>query len=118
MDFLMVISLEIIKKINKNSQINTFFEKGYGCELFLILWDDYDKESTLSIERTLDKLSLNKPRREAFSRFITRLEANSCIKKSIHTEKKSMRSLSLTDEIYQYLQAIYHDTDAQARAHV
>jgi len=102
----MELSLENIKKINTNCQIKIFFEKGYGCELFLLLWDNYDKKTTLSIERTLDKLSLNKPRREAFSRFITRLEANSCIKKSIHTEKKSMRSLSLTDEIYQYLQAI------------
>ena len=106
MGLFMELSLTNIKKINKNSQIKIFFEKGYGCELFLLLWENYDKKTTLSIERTLDKLSLNKPRREAFSMFITRLEANSCIKKSIHTEKKSMRSLSLTDEIYQYLQAI------------
>ena len=109
----MELSLENIKKINTNYQIKIFFEKGYGCELFLILWDDYDNKSTLSIERTLDKLSLNKPRREAFSRFIARLEANSCIKRSIHTEKKSMRSLSLTDEIINFynLSNIVNDTN-------
>ena len=106
MEMCMKLSLGNIKEINKNSQIKIFFEKGYGCELLLLLWDNYDKEVPLSIERTLDQLTLNKPRREAFSRFIKRLEINSCIKKSIHTEKKSMRSLSLTDEIYQYLQAI------------
>ena len=97
------LSLDSIRKIDSKYQIKIFFEKGYGFELLMVLWDDYEQIPSLSIEKTLDKLSLHKPRRETFSRFINRLEANGCIKKSVHTEKKSMRSLSLTDELYNIL---------------
>ena len=100
------LSLNQVKRVKPQYQIKIFFEKGYGFELLMILWEDYNHSPQLSIEKTLDLLSLHQPRRETFSRFINRLESNGCIKKSIHTEKKSMRSLSLTDEIYQYLQAI------------
>jgi DNA-binding MarR family transcriptional regulator len=97
------LTLRNIQEINRMSQIKIFFEKGYGFELLMLLWEDYNKKPSLSIEKTIDKLSLHKPRRETFSRFVNRLEANGCIVKSIHSEKKSMRSLSLTDELYELL---------------
>ncbi|MDC1446262.1 hypothetical protein N8366_08925 [Amylibacter sp.] len=100
------LTLRSIQKINRMPQIKIFFEKGYGFELLMLLWEDYNKKSSLSIEKTIDKLSLHKPRRETFSRFVNRLEANGCIVKSIHSEKKSMRSLSLTDELYKLLPEI------------
>ena len=97
------LTLRSIQEINRMSQIKIFFEKGYGFELLMLLWEDYNKRPSLSIEKTIDKLSLHKPRRETFSRFVNRLEANGCVVKSIHSEKKSMRSLSLTDELYELL---------------
>lgn len=100
------LTLKNIQEMNNMSQVKIFFEKGYGFELLMLLWEDYDNEPSLSIEKTIDKLSLHKPRRETFSRFINRLEANGCIIKSIHSEKKSMRSLSLTNELYDLLPII------------
>ena len=100
------LTLESIKEIQSmpcSSQISIFFEKGYGFELLMLLWEDYSQKPSLSVEKTLDKLSLHRPRRETFSRFINRLEANGCITKKIHTEKKSMRSLRLSDELYESL---------------
>ena len=100
------LSLKQIKRIEPKYQIMIFFEKGYGFELLMILWEDYNQCPQLSIEKTLDLLSLHQPRRETFSRFINRLESNGCIKKSIHTEKKSMRSISLSEELYESLNQI------------
>ena len=97
------LSLDRIQKIHPKCQIKIFFEKGYGFELLMVLWEDYNKFPQLSIEKTLDKLSLHQPRRETFSRFINRLETNGCIEKSVHSEKKSMRSISLTEELYDLL---------------
>jgi hypothetical protein len=100
------LSLNQVKRVKPQYQIKIFFEKGYGFELLMILWEDYNQSPQLSIERTLDLLSLHQPRRETFSRFINRLESNGCIKKSIHTEKKSMRSISLSEELYESLNQI------------
>ena len=100
------LTLESIKEIHSmpcSTRISIFFEKGYGFELLMLLWEDYNQRPSLSVEKTLDKLSLHRPRRETFSRFINRLEANGCITKAIHTEKKSMRSLRLSDELYETL---------------
>ena len=97
------LTLKNIQDMHTKSQVKIFFEKGYGFELLMLLWEDYNNVPSLSIEKTIDKLSLHKPRRETFSRFVNRLEANGCIVKSIHSEKKSMRSLSLTDELYNAL---------------
>lgn len=97
------LTLKDIQEMRTMSQFKIFFEKGYGFELLMLLWEDYDNEPSLSIEKTIDKLLLHKPRRETFSRFVNRLEANGCVVKSIHSEKKSMRSLSLTDELYNAL---------------
>ena len=100
------LSLNKVKRIKPKYQIKIFFEKGYGFELLMILWEDYNRCPQLSIEKTLELLSLHQPRRETFSRFINRLESNGCIKKSIHTEKKSMRSISLSEELYNSLNQI------------
>jgi len=100
------LSLNQVKKIRPQSQIKIFFEKGYGFELLMILWEDYNHCPQLSIEKTLEKLSLHQPRRETFSRFINRLETNGCIIKTVHTEKKSMRSISLSDELYNSLNLV------------
>ena len=97
------LTLKNIQDMHTMSQVKIFFEKGYGFELLMLLWEDYNNVPSLSIEKTIDKLSLHKPRRETFSRFVNRLEANGCIVKSIHSEKKSMRSLSLSDELYNAL---------------
>ena len=100
------LTLRNIREIDNVSQIKIFFEEGYGFELLMLLWKDYNKSPSLSIEKTIDKLSLHKPRRETFSRFVNRLEASGCVVKSIHSEKKSMRLLCLTDELYESLPKI------------
>jgi hypothetical protein len=100
------LSLSQVKRIKPQSQIKIFFEKGYGFELLMILWENYSQCPQLSIEKTLELLSLHQPRRETFSRFINRLESNGCIKKSIHPEKKSMRSINLSEELYNSLNQI------------
>ena len=100
------LSLNQVKRVIPQYQIKIFFEKGYGFELLMILCEDYNQSPHLSIEKTLDLLSLHQPRRETFSRFINRMESNGCIKKSIHTEKKSIRSISLSEELYESLDQI------------
>ncbi|WP_435229008.1 hypothetical protein ACMAZE_10485 [Pseudopelagicola sp. nBUS_20] len=77
---------------------NVFFEKPYGLELLMELNENFVLGLDASIDEVFIKLKTASCRRDAFGRYINRLEEVGALVKTTNSRKKSMKSLTLTAE--------------------
>ena len=87
---------DIFDCLKSDDYFKVFFEKPYGLELFLELKYNFD----VGIDASLDELFINLKtascRRDAFGRYINRLEEVGAVVKTTHSLKKSMKALNLS----------------------
>ena len=90
-----------------NSKLNGFYKTSYGFELLLKLYHQSQLENNMHIDELYLNLNSGLPRREAFGKYINRLEAFGCIKKTTHRQKKSMKTIVLNKNIITELNEIF-----------
>jgi hypothetical protein len=90
-----------------NNKLKSFYTTSYGFELMLKLYDQIQSETNMHIDELYLNLKSGLPRREAFGKYINRLEALGCITKITHSHKKSMKSILLSANIIAELNKVF-----------
>ena len=90
-----------------NDKLRDFYTTSYGFELMLKLYNHNQLEINMHIDELYSSLNSRSPRREAFGQYINRLHASNNIKKITHTQKKSMKSIVLSEHIIIELDNIF-----------
>ena len=90
-----------------NNNLRDFYTTSYGFELMLKLYNQNPLETNMHIDKLYSSLNSRSPRREAFGQYINRLHASNNIKKITHTQKKSMKSIVLSEHIIIELDNIF-----------
>ena len=90
-----------------NDKLRDFYTTSYGFELMLKLYNQNPLETNMYIDELYSSLNSRSPRREAFGQYINRLHASNNIKKITHTQKKSMKSIVLSEHIIIELDNIF-----------
>ena len=90
-----------------NHILRDFYTTSYGFELMLKLYNQNQLESNMHIDELYSSLNSRSPRREAFGQYINRLHASNNIKKITHTQKKSMKSIVLSEHIITELNKVF-----------
>jgi len=90
-----------------NNNLWDFYTTSYGFELMLKLYNQNPLETNMHIDELYSSLNSRSPRREAFGQYINRLHASNNIKKITHTQKKSMKSIVLSEHIIIELDNIF-----------
>ena len=91
--------LKLTDALLSNNKLRSFYTTSYGFELLLKLYHQSQLEINMHIDELYSNLNSGLPRREAFGRYINRLDTLGYIKKITHSQKKSMRSIVLTEHI-------------------
>ena len=90
-----------------NYKLRSFYCTSYGFELMLKLYDQSQHELSMHIDELYSSLKSGLPRREAFGKYINRLVSAGCIKKIAHDQKKSMKSIVLSENIIAELDKVF-----------
>ena len=80
--------------------------KPYGLELLLLLDNFARQNADNGIDDTFDAITLNRPRRVAFSNFVEQLVMHKYLEKSVSQKKRSKYILRLSDEIQKHLDSV------------
>jgi hypothetical protein len=103
--------IEFSDTLLNNDKLRSFYTTSYGMELMLKLYNQSQSQSQSEVSMHIDELyaSLKSglPRREAFGKFINRLDSLGCIKKITHSQKKSMKSIVLNENIISELNKVF-----------
>jgi hypothetical protein len=75
--------------------------------LIIITDNQSQLETSKHIDELYSSLKSGLPRREAFGKYINRLESLGSIKKIAHNQKKSMKSIVLTKNIISELNKVF-----------
>lgn len=90
-----------------NSKLRSFYTTSYGFELLLKLYHQSQLETNMHIDELYSNLNSGLPRREAFGKYINRLDTLGYIKKTTHSQKKSMKSIVLSVNIIAELDKVF-----------
>ena len=90
-----------------NDNLKDFYTTSYGFELMLKLYDQNQSEINMHIDELYSNLNSGLPRREAFGKYINRLDTLGYIKKISHSQKKSMKSIVLSANIIAELDKVF-----------
>ena len=90
-----------------NYKLKDFYTTSYGFELMFKLYNQSQLETNMHIDELYSSLNSQLPRREAFGQYINRLQKSNNIKKITHTQKKSMKSIVLSEHIIIELDNIF-----------
>ena len=90
-----------------NDKLRNFYSTSYGFELMLKLYDQRQHEVSVHIDELYSSLKSGLPRREAFGKYINRLTTSDYIKKIPHSQKKSMKSIVLSEHIITELNKVF-----------
>ena len=90
-----------------NEKLRDFYTTSYGIELMFKLYNQSQLETNMHIDELYSSLNSQLPRREAFGQYINRLQKSNNIKKIPHTQKKSMKSIVLSEHIIIELDNIF-----------
>ena len=90
-----------------NNKLKNFYTTSYSFELMLKLYDQSQSETKMHIDELYSSLNSQLPRREAFGQYINRLQKSNNIKKITHTQKKSMKSIVLSEHIITELNKVF-----------
>ena len=90
-----------------NDKLRDFYTTSYGFELMLKLYNQNQLETNMHIDELYSSLNSRSPRREAFGQYINRLHASNNIEKRMHSQKKSMKSIVLSEHIIIELDNIF-----------
>ena len=99
--------IKFTDKLLSNENLKVFYTTSYGFELMLKLYNQNPLETNMHIDELYSSLNSRSPRREAFGQYINRLHASNYIKKITHTQKKSMKSIVLSEHIIIELDNIF-----------
>lgn len=86
--------------------LRPFFERSYGLELVLKLFVLKTEENEVSIDELFGLLKSPTPRREAFGLFLNQLAEAQIIVKNKHSKKKTMKSIELSQNIFNLINDI------------
>jgi hypothetical protein len=90
-----------------NEKLRNFYSSSYGFELMLKIYDQNQDETNMHIDKLYSSLKSGLPRREAFGQYINRLQKSNNIKKIPHSQKKSMKSIVLSEDIITELNKVF-----------
>ena len=90
-----------------NYKLKDFYSTSYGFELMFKLYNQSQLETNMHIDELYLCLNSGLPRREAFGSYINRLITSDCIKKISHSQKKSMKSIVLSEHIITELNKVF-----------
>ena len=90
-----------------NDKLRDFYTTSYGFELMLKLYNQNQLETNMHIDELYSSLNSGLPRREAFGKYIDRLDTLGFIKKITHSQKKSMKSIVLSANIIAELDKVF-----------
>ena len=90
-----------------NDKLRDFYTTSYGFELMLKLYNQNQLETNMHIDELYSSLNSRLPRREAFGQYINRLLTLNNIEKKIHSQKKSMKSIVLSEHIITELNKVF-----------
>ena len=90
-----------------NDKLRDFYTTSYGFELMFKLYNQSQLEANMHIDELYSSLNSQLPRREAFGQYINRLQKSNNIKKITHTQKKSMKSVVLSEHIIAELNKVF-----------
>ena len=90
-----------------NDKLRDFYTTSYGFELMCKLYNQSQLETNMHIDELYSSLNSRLPRREAFGQYINRLHKSNNIEKKIHSQKKSMKSIVLSEHIITELNKVF-----------
>ena len=90
-----------------NNKLKSFYTTSYSFELMLKLYDQSQSETKMHIDKLYSNLNSELPRREAFGKYIDRLDTLGYINKITHSQKKSMKSIVLSEHIITELNKVF-----------
>jgi hypothetical protein len=90
-----------------NDNLKVFYTTSYSFELMLNLYKQSQLETDMHIDELYSSLKSRLPRREAFGNYINRLIASGYVKKITHSQKKSMKSIVLSEHIITELNKVF-----------
>ena len=90
-----------------NYKLRDFYTTSYGFELLLKLYNQNQLDVNMHIDELYSSLNSRLPRREAFGQYINRLQKSNNIEKKIHNQKKSMKSIVLSEHIIKELNIVF-----------
>ena len=90
-----------------NYKLRDFYTTSYGFELMLRLYNQSKLETNMHIDELYSSLNSRLPRREAFGQYINRLHKSNNIEKKVHSQKKSMKSIVLSEHIITELNKVF-----------
>jgi hypothetical protein len=99
--------IKITDTLLSNDKLRSFYSTSYGFELMLKLYDQRELEVNMHIDELYSSLKSGLPRREAFGQYINRLVILDNIKKITHSNKKSMKSIVLSENIITELDNVF-----------
>ena len=99
--------LKLTDALLSNNKLRSFYTTSYGFELLLKLYHQSQLETYMHIDELYSGLNSGLPRREAFGKYINRLETLGYIKKITHSQKKSMKSIVLSVNIISELDKVF-----------
>ena len=104
-------NINIYKKFTdtllSNDNLKVFYTTSYGFELMLKLYNQSQLETDMHIDELYSSLKSQLPRREAFGNYINRLIISGYVKKTTHSQKKSMKSIVLSVNIIKELDKVF-----------
>ena len=90
-----------------SDKLRCFYTTSYGMELMLKLYNQNQTEFNMHIDELYLSLNSQLPRREAFGQYINRLQKSNNIEKKVHSQKKSMKSIVLSEHIITELNKVF-----------
>ena len=90
-----------------NDKLRDFYTTSYGIELMFKLYNQSQLETNMHIDELYSSLNSQLPRREAFGQYINRLHKSNNIEKKVHSQKKSMKSIVLSEHIITELNKVF-----------
>ena len=90
-----------------NDKLRGFYTTSYGIELMCKLYNQSQLETDMHIDELYSSLKSQLPRREAFGNYINRLIISGYVKKTTHSQKKSMKSIVLNERIITELNKVF-----------
>ena len=90
-----------------NEKLRDFYTTSYGIELMFKLYNQSHLETNMHIDELYSSLNSQLPRREAFGQYINRLQKSNNIKKIPHSQKKSMKSIVLSEHIITEINKVF-----------
>jgi len=90
-----------------NDKLRNFYSTSYGFELMLKLYNQRQHEVSVHIDELYLSLKSGLPRRETFGKYINRLVLLGYIRKITHSQKKSMKSIVLSENIIAELDKVF-----------